>query len=530
MSEPLHVLMVAAENDGIVNCKVGGIGDVIRDVPPALCAQGCRVSVVTPSYGYLHEAPGAEAAGTVSFRFGGRPESAVLYRVPGRLPSDGVTHYVMHHPAFVSYNHQQDRYEIYCHDQPRRPFATDASKFACFCTAVAEAVRSNLFGPPDVVHLHDWHAAFFLILRKYAAKYTALRTLRTVFTIHNLALQGVRPLTGDSSSLEDWYPDLAFEVRAPADLRDPRWPECVNPMAVGIRLADAVHTVSPSYAAEILQPSRPPHFSGGEGLEYDLQRAAAEQRLHGILNGCEYPARLPPRQTAPGLLSLLKRELSRWAARHPALGFADFIAFQRLDKLAAARKKPDFIAVSVSRIVEQKMLLLQTRGGDGRSGLESILDALDGSGLYILLGSGDRALETFLTETAAARSNFIFLNGYSVPVADALYASGDLFLMPSSFEPCGISQMLAMRSGQPCLVNRTGGLRDTVRPGVDGFGFESASLGGQTDAMAAAFKDALQLHRNNPETWQAVRAAAAAARFLWSDTARQYMEKLYPCE
>ncbi|MEI2419487.1 glycogen/starch synthase, partial [Arthrospira platensis SPKY2] len=105
---------------------------------------------------------------------------------------------------------------------------------------------------PDVIHLHDWHAALFLLLRAYHPAYGSLRTTRCVFTIHNLALQGIRPLEGDPSSLHEWFPGLHYPH---AVVADPRWSNCVNPMAVGIRLADAVHAVSPSYAVEILRPS-----------------------------------------------------------------------------------------------------------------------------------------------------------------------------------------------------------------------------------------------------------------------------------
>ncbi|HNX53565.1 MAG TPA: glycogen/starch synthase [Pontiellaceae bacterium] len=527
MNNPLNILMVAAENDGIARCKVGGIGDVIRDIPAALADLGGRTSIVTPSYGFLHELGGSTRVAEIRFPFAGHSDQAVLYRVRPRTEAAARSvHYVIDHPAFLHYNAEKEQYDIYSNDPLGRPFATDATKFACFCAAVAAAIKENLFGPLNVLHLHDWHAAFLLLLRKYDTGYASLKKLRTVYTIHNLALQGIRPLSGDRSSLESWYPDINFGTEIPGELRDPRWIDCINPMAVGIRLSDAVQTVSPSYAEEILMPSRPPQFFGGEGLDRDLQRAAAEGRLHGILNGCEYPPARPAKKSVRELLSLVKSETAHWAARRTALSFADFTAFKTLDKLEAARSKPSFIATSVSRVVDQKMLLLKAPGSDGVSGLEKILQIIGSKGLYILLGTGDRDTEAFLAETAATHSNFLFLNSYSNKVADALYASGDLFLMPSSFEPCGIGQMLAMRDGQPCLVHRTGGLRDTVQPGINGFGFEGETLHKQIDAMAAALKAAVQLHAE-PEKWQAVCNAASDARFLWSDSAKQYIQKLY---
>jgi starch synthase len=528
MNNSLNILMVAAENDGIARCKVGGIGDVIRDIPTALADQGCKTSVVTPSYGFLHELGGVIRTASIRFSFAGHLNEAVLYRVrPRNEAAARSVHYVIDHPAFLHYNAEKEQYDIYSNDPLGRPFATDATKFACFCAAVSAAISQSLFGPLNVLHLHDWHAAFLLLLRKYDPSVAALQHLRTVYTIHNLALQGIRPLSGDRSSLESWYPELNFGSEIPGELRDPRWIDCINPMAVGIRLADAVQTVSPSYAQEILEPSRPPQFFGGEGLDGDLQRAMAEGRLHGILNGCEYPAARPEKPGIRELLALIKAEAVRWASKKVTLPFADFTLFQTLEKLLAARGKPDFIAVSISRVVDQKMLLLKAPGSDGQTGLEKILHAIGPKGLYILLGTGDRETEIFLTEAAATHSSFLFLNSYAAGLSDTLYASGDLFLMPSSFEPCGIGQMLAMRDGQPCLVHRTGGLRDTVQPGINGFGFNGATLHEQVDNMAAALADALTLRRESSEHWKNICAAAASARFLWADSAKQYIEKLY---
>jgi len=528
MKDRVNILMVAAENDGIPRCKVGGIGDVIRDIPAALADQDCRTSIVTPSYGFLHELDGAVRTASIRFRFAGQPDHAELYRLrPRTEPSARSVHYVIDHPAFLHYNAEREQYDLYSNDPLGRPFATDATKFACFSAAVTAAIQSELFGPLDILHLHDWHAAFLLLLRKYDPGCAALQRLRTVYTIHNLALQGIRPLSGDRSSLESWYPDIDFGAEIPGELLDPRWSNCINPMAIGIRLADAVHTVSPSYAREILQPSRPPAFFGGEGLEQDLRAAESQGRLHGILNGCEYPETRLPKKGTKDLLSILKAEAARWIARRPAVSFADSIAFARLEKLDAARSKPLFIATSISRVVDQKMLLFKAPGSDGRSGLEKILDAIGPKGLYILLGTGDRETEIFLTETAARHSNFLFLNSYSNLSSENLYASGHLFLMPSSFEPCGIGQMMAMREGQPCLVHRTGGLRDTIEPGVNGFGFEGETLSDQVDAMEAELRKALQLRTAEPEKWQALCAAAADTRFLWAGSAGQYIDKLY---
>ncbi len=135
--------------------------------------------------------------------------------------------------------------------------------------------------------------------------------------------------------------------------------------------------------------------------------------------------------------------------------------------------------------------------------------------------------EQFWTEVASRRKNFIFLKGYSEVMSLSLYNSGDLFLMPSSFEPCGISQMLAMRAGQPCLVHSVGGLNDTVRDGEDGFAFSGASLQQQAENMIVAFEAAVCLKLEDPSQWQRISSSAAAARFLWSDVADEMVRSLY---
>jgi starch synthase len=516
--------MVAAENDGLQGGKVGGIGDVVRDVPPALARLGWKVSVVTPSYGFLHKTPGSTLVGRVTFPFAGASTDADLYSVPGKKPAPGVVHHVFDHPAFTWID--RGRPQIYRNDPPGRPFASDAHKYALFCAAVAEGARDNLFGKLDCMHLHDWHAAFLLILTRYQPRHERLKRTRTAYTIHNLALQGVRPLQNDPSSLKTWYPDLVID-----DLRevaDPRWPDCVNPMAVGIRFADAVHTVSPSYAAEILEPSDPPGYYGGEGLEADLLRAKRDGRLHGILNGCEYPEiRDIAKMTLPEMIEKLRLQVLKWAVAQGSVSGANLIAADRLRDLATRCDDIDMVLTSVTRVVDQKMYLLRAPGSDGMSGLHGLLDVIGDRSLYILLGTGDRDYEDFLANVAAEHPNFLFLNGYSDWCAGALYANGDLFVMPSSFEPCGISQMLAMRDGQPCLVHGVGGLKDTIVDGEDGIAFDGKTATEQVDAFKRACARALELRRSRGGAWARLVEAAAARRFAWDDTVRAYATKLY---
>src|SRR5690606_5794987 len=139
--------------------------------------------------------------------------------------------------------------------------------------------------------------------------------------------------------------------------------------------------------------------------------------------------------------------------------------------------------------------LFQTTMSDGKFVLHAVLDLLGDEGLFIVLGSGDARLEDFITQTAGNYNNLLFLNGYSDALSNTIYSYGDLFIMPSSFEPCGISQMLSMRAGQPCLVNAVGGLRDTVIDGDTGFVFEGKTIGQQAEALVARLKDVVDLYK-----------------------------------
>ncbi|MGR8918799.1 MAG: glycogen synthase, partial [Gammaproteobacteria bacterium] len=466
--------MVAAENDALPGLKVGGIGDVLRDLPPALAELGCSVTVVTPAYGLLDALPEPRRLATVEAGFRGVSHHVELYEVNGGGAGPRVRHLVLDHAAFSPCG----RGEIYCNDAADAPFATDASKFALFSDAVAEGLVQGSLGAFDVLHLHDWHTALVLLLARYQAAFRSLRELRSVFTVHNLGLQGVRPLRGDSSSLETWYPGLRYDRGV---VSDPRWPDCVNPMAVGIRLADVVHTVSPSYAEEIVLPSAVAArgYHGGEGLEADLADAQSAQRLHGFLNGCEYPESTAAPRNWDALRALMDQEILRWSGEEARLSSAHFIARSRLAALPAVR--PAVLLTSVGRITEQKMRLLHEPTSSGRPALDALLDLLGDDGRMIVLGSGDAALEQFLVQTSARRDNLIYLRGYSDALSGELYGAGDLFVMPSSYEPCGISQMLALRAGQPCLVHAVGGLRDTVTAGVNGFVFGGDSLTAQAD-------------------------------------------------
>ena len=517
-----HILMISAENGALPNGKVGGIGDVVRDVPLALAERDCTVSVITPAYGSFNNLPGAKLKQSLSVLFAGKLQTVDLYHLNQTGSNANVHHYVVEHPLFSV----SGAGKIYCNDPPGRPFASDASKFALFCAAVAEAINEDTFEKLDVLHCHDWHSAFLLILRNYQPRYKKLKTLHCAYTIHNLALQGIRPFKGDESSLEEWYGDFIYDAKL---LGDPRWTDCINPMASAIRLADTVHAVSPSYAREILQPSDISlgHF-GGEGLEQDLIKANAENRLFGILNGCVYPEKSSDMKKPADwseLLQLMHNTVLLWASRSEALASAHFIALNTIKKLNA--KRPKMLLTSVGRITEQKVALLKQPTSSGLPALHATLDALGDYGVLLMTGSGDSDYEQFLTETATRYNNFVFLRGYSDELGNALYESGDLFFMPSSFEPCGISQMLAMRAGQPCLVHQVGGLRDTVIDEINGYGFSGSNPTEQADALLATVQRVLKQHPKKSTKWQNICNAAAAARFEWIESIDAYLKQLY---
>jgi starch synthase len=225
------------------------------------------------------------------------------------------------------------------------------------------------------------------------------------------------------------------------------------------------------------------------------------------------------------VVETLRTDLAQWIARSAHVSSAHYIADKRLAELG--RKRPRVILTSIGRIVEQKARLYREPTPAHASALEAILELLGAKGLLVMVGSGDVAYERFLCEVSARHERFLFLRGYSEAIAEQLYAIGDLFLMPSTFEPCGISQMLAMRAGQPCVAHGVGGLRDTVTDNVDGFVFGGAGLPEQAQAFVARVGDALELEAGATERWQEMRQAAAAARFSWDETAARYEQVVY---
>lgn len=473
--------------------------------------------MLNPSYGSLHRLPGARAQTPLRVAFRGRSFTFTPYLVP--VADAKVRCIVLDHPLLAP----TEPGIVYHGDAADRPYATDAGKFAFFGAAVAAWLSAQAHRP-TALHLHDWHCGTLAVLRAFDPRYAGLRQIRTAFTIHNLAYQGQRPKRGDASALDTWFPALRYEHAA---VDDPANSDVFNPMAAAIRLSDRVNAVSPSYAREIQQPSRPEAgFVGGEGLEGILRARAAENALGGILNGCEYPARAAEVLSWPVLRQRIMEAIASWRDRDRQSSALDAHRLAAAT-LAAIGERPQHLLTSVGRIVDQKMRLMFTPALGSRPALECLLDDLGADGLFVLLGTGDPGYEAELLRLAGKCRNLLFLRGYSEGLGAALYNSGDLFLMPSSFEPCGISQMLAMRSGQPCVVHGVGGLKDTVMDGRTGFVFNGDTPGDQARQFTRRVAEALALRHDDPARWESIRRAARDQRFDWGRSARSYIRDMY---
>ncbi|SHI90357.1 starch synthase [Arenibacter nanhaiticus] len=507
-----NFLFVAAENDGIAKCKAGGMGDVVRDVPRQISERGDRVHIVVPSYSRLHQNGSFKTHLNIQLR--GITYTAELYEVIPKKEYKNVHHYVIHHPEIEA----GDIAHIY-HNDPKEPFYTDAIKYIIFCTAVAEAIKKGSFGRLDIVHLHDWHSSLLLFLKTYHPAYSVLKQIRFVYTIHNLAIQGIRPFDNNYSSIKNWFPEIPIDHRG---LMDYRYQDCINLMAVGIRFADAVHTVSPSYKEDVLLPSRPPEFIGGENLESDLQKANNEGRLFGVLNGSNY-ANIRVAETGNIYRNILKA-IFIWLQEESKKYKADFLAHTGEKVVEFLKEPPSFVVSSVARLTEQKFYFFKR----SPESLITILEQLEKvNGVFILLGTGDPDYETLFREVSYNHKNFIFINGQSEDVIDSLYLETDLYIMPSLFEPCGISQMLAMRNGHPCLVHQTGGLKDTVKHLKTGFCFDGESYDEKIRNMNEVLAQVLDIFTNDKTQWKKIQDNARKMRFTWEKSVDDYYKYLY---
>jgi len=504
--------------DREVSGSATAIGDIVCESANAVAQQDCEVTVMTPAYGAFNRMPGSRQIARLRVGFAGKMETVFVYEVLGRPDRDRVRNLVLDHPLFSAGGAGR----VYCAETPRDDHALDARRFALFCTAVAEGLLQKTFGVFTTVHLHDWPAAFLLILRRCHRSYRVLRSQRCVFTLHDLGKQGLLPFAQGESPFTSWFPDLGYNQ---TELSDPTRTGHLNATACAIRLADAVHVLSSSYAEEIVQPGSPAH-PGGEGLHQDLAAIGDEGRLFGILGGCEYhSAPLSVVETWEELLAVTRARVLRWAAAEPQLASSHFIAHHRLAKLGSER--PRILLTSTGPLDDHSIALLRQRGSDGKPALYHLLEKLGAFGMFFIMGKGVARHEQFLTEASARYENLVFLNGVSEALEQALYALGDLFVKASAIEPGVGTHLYAQRAGQPCLVHLVGGLKDTIEHEKNGFGFAGYTPVEQADALVEVIDKALTVFDEHQVEWLKLQRTSSAARFEWSQTAERLLSEFY---
>lgn len=476
----MRILHVAAEIYPLV--KTGGLADVVAALPAALVKRGLDARVLLPGLpGIVEGMTGLAPVIRIGPAFG----AAVVTLLIGRLPDSGLPAYVIDAPFL--YQREGNTYV----GPDGRDWADNHRRFGLLGWIAAHIASGELDAGwrPDLVHAHDWHAGLTAL---YMAQNPGLRT-PTVFTIHNLAFQGNFPL--------DSLAELALPVRRlmPHGIE---FHGRISFMKAGLVFSRKITTVSPTYAREI----RSAEF--GYGLEGVLRDRGDD--LSGILNGVDYTV---------------------WNTQDPDIACpyrSDTLEAKGRCKLALQRElglseddaSPLFVVVS--RLFSQK-------------GMDLLLGALPElllcGGQLAVLGTGDGELEAgFRNASAANPQRVATYIGYDEAMAHRFIAGGDVLLVPSRFEPCGLTQLYALRYGTLPLVRRVGGLADTVVDATadklsadcaTGFVFSEA----HSQALAARIREACVLYRDR-DAWRRVQRRAMAQNFSWDDSAANY-EALY---
>ena len=462
----MRVFHVASE--AVPYVKTGGLGDVMGSLPAALRSLGVDSLLVVPFYDkIIPSTSGFEKVRSGSLTMGGRV-----------LPYTVLRH---DRTYFVSQPELYGRDSVYSTREGDYP--DNWLRFAFFARAALETIAA--LGGADVIHVHDWQAA---LLPVYLRTVMPERTEKTLLTIHNIAYQGIFP----ASVLADiQLPESVFTIHGLEFYGK------LNYLKGGIVWSDEISTVSPTYAHEILTPEL--------GFRLNGILEVRREHLTGILNGIDYSYWDPATDGAlPFLYSASSLEGKERNKQHVL-------------QEAGITSHPDFpLFAMISRLVSQKGLDLMLGAWDEMMALPLNL---------VVLGTGDPEIEAALQEKANQYPDRFVLNRrFDEGLAHRLYAGSDFFLMPSRFEPCGLSQMIALRYGSVPVVRRTGGLKDTIqdvhpKTGVgNGISFDEAT----PSSFLHAVKRAVQLYAT-PDAYRRVQAIGAACDYSWQASARDYL-------
>lgn len=467
--------------------KVGGVGDVALELPLALKAQGVDIEIVTPLYGSVNKKWIKEKAYksyTVNYknRAGEKiDENVSLYRTTYK----GIDITFIQNSTYFEGDYGEP-YVFSAHT----PFYDDFIRFNFFSLAAVTVVTDK---NPDVVHVNDWGLGFLLGLLKSKGN-----KARRILTIHNNSYQGNMWIP----AIRNWSAmDFMYSKESRRDFTDLRrkW-NSVNPLKLGILSADAINAVSPTYKKEILKRDiNFSLFSGGNGLEKAIKTQNRKGNLYGILNGYEYKNTLTYNEII-SKKNKCKKDLS-----------------------SRFEKKDNFLIGFVGRAVEQKFKLL-IEEFEGKSVLDHIVSNKQIN--FAILATGLPEYEDFLRAFSDYPNVSVTL-AFDKKLAEDISLGCDLFLMPSLYEPCGITQMESLSNATPPLVRFTGGLKDTVvsykRKNGTGFGFSGFSKKSILKNLVAEVNAAVDIYYNDDEQFDQIRREAFKQRFLWSDSAKEYI-------
>jgi starch synthase len=471
----MEILFLASEVAPL--SKSGGLGDVAGALPAALAARGHAVAVVSPRYGSIDPARHGFEAIHRAVRVRGELTTLFVRR------RGGLSHYLVEHDHY--FGSRRGLYHDHHHE-----YGDNAERFAYLCRAALEVPAA--FGlKPRILHLNDWQTGLAAwLLRHEHAEDPVLRATRSVFTIHNLAYQGVFTKEVLPALGLPWevfrFDAMEFHDR-------------LNLMKAGLVFSDALTTVSPTYAGEVQTPE------GGEGLDGLLRQRAAD--LTGILNGIDHA------------------EWDPVTDRHlPAHYDAEGLAGKQACKAALQRElglpaRPDLPLVAmVGRLADQKGVDLV---------LAAMPELLRRELQLVLLGSGRRDWEEAFAHAARQHPDRLAARiGFDEGLAHRMEAGADIFLMPSRFEPCGLNQLYSLRYGTVPVVRKVGGLADTVQD-YDGWKQGTGFVFGDYDprAMLAGLRRAKEAYRDQ-RAWGALVRRGMAQDFSWGRSAARY-EALY---